>query len=338
MIQIYDSIVLKRPKTVLLVLLAIFAFFAHWSLSFRLDASGESIVLEHDEDVRYARTISDRYDSADFVFITYTPAEDLFSKASLDRLKRLRGDLQKLERVDSVVTLLDVPLIKNPPGTLKELKDNMKTLESPEASMPLAIAEFRDSPIYQNLIVSSDLKSTGIQVSFRIDKSRAGLINRRSELLQKEFGGELTPAEEEEFEGIKAEYRIYKDERRDHRHEDIQRIRKIIEGYRGEADLFLGGVPMIVDDIIEFIKNDLKLFGLGMFVFLIVALGVIFRRKRWILLPMLCCAYSVITMMGLLGIFGWEVTVVSSNFISLQLIFTMSLAIHIIVRYRELLT
>lgn len=336
MIRFYDSIVLKRPKAVLLVLLAVFAFFGYWIKDFRLDASGESIVLEHDEDVRYARTISDRYGSADFVFITYTPPEDLFSKPSLDRLKRLRGDLRGLKRVASVVTLLDVPLIKNPPGTLKELKDNIKTLESPEADIRLAIEEFRDSPIYQNLIVSSELKSTGLQVNFRADRSWADLLARRSELLQKEFGGELTPAEDEEFSRLKAEYRVYRDERRDQRHEDIAQIREIIDRYRGEADLFLGGVPMIIDDIIQFITDDLKAFGIGMLAFLIVALGVIFRRKRWILLPMLCCVFSTVTMMGLLGLFGWEVTVVSSNFISLQLIFTMSLAIHIIVRYREL--
>jgi len=41
-------------------------------------------------------------------------------------------------------------------------------------------------------------------------------------------------------------------------------------------------------------------------------------------------------MIGILGIFGWEVTVISSNFISLQLIITMALTIHLIVRYREL--
>jgi hypothetical protein len=50
----------------------------------------------------------------------------------------------------------------------------------------------------------------------------------------------------------------------------------------------------------------------------------------------LCCAFSAIAMMGLLGLFDWEVTVISSNFISLQLIITMAITIHLIVRYREL--
>ena len=110
-----------------------------------------------------------------------------------------------------------------------------------------------------------------------------------------------------------------------------------MDRYRGEAELFLGGISMIADDMITFIKNDLKVFGVGVLLFLILMLGIIFRRIRWILLPMLCCVVSVICMVGLLGWFGWEVTVISSNFISLQLIITMAITIHLIVRYRELL-
>jgi predicted RND superfamily exporter protein len=81
----------------------------------------------------------------------------------------------------------------------------------------------------------------------------------------------------------------------------------------------------------------LKVFGIGVLLFLILTLGIIFGKMRWICLPMLCCIVSVVCMIGLLGWFGWEVTVISSNFISLQLIMTMAIAIHLIVRYRELL-
>ena len=40
-------------------------------------------------------------------------------------------------------------------------------------------------------------------------------------------------------------------------------------------------------------------------------------------------------MIGILGLFNWRVTVISSNFASLLLIMTMSMCIHLIVRYRE---
>jgi predicted RND superfamily exporter protein len=110
-----------------------------------------------------------------------------------------------------------------------------------------------------------------------------------------------------------------------------------MDKYRPDADMFLGGVGMIADDMITFIKNDLKVFGLGVMLFLILMLFIIFRAIRWIFLPMLCCVVSAVCMIGLLGWFGWEVTVISSNFISLQLIITLAIVIHLIVRYRELL-
>ena len=133
------------------------------------------------------------------------------------------------------------------------------------------------------------------------------------------------------------QFRQRRDKLKQQRHEDILTIRTIMDNYSRDADLFLGGVSMIADDMIAFIKKDLKVFGLGILIFLILMLGIIFRRIRWICLPMLCCVVSAICMIGLLGWLGWEVTVVSSNFISLQLIMTMALAIHLIVRYRELL-
>jgi len=336
-LSLYDKFVLRRPKAVLAVLAAGFAFFAFWSRDFRLDASSDSIVLEHDEDLRYQRKMSARYGEGDFVVVTFKPTGKLFEDEALGRLRALRKELREQKRVSSVVSLLDVPLLKNPPGTLKELKENIKTLEDENADREMAIEEFRTSPIYQNMLVSPDLRSTALQINFEPNTRHDAMLSRRSILLLKRFDETITLKEEAELESISGAYRAYKDEVRSERHADIVAIREVIARHRYGAKLFLGGVPMIVDDIISFIKNDLRIFGIGMVFLLVGALGLIFRRKRWILLPILSCAGSVLTMMGLLGLTGWDVTVVSSNFISLQLIFTMSLAIHITVRYRELL-
>ena len=318
-------------------MLALLVFFGFWIKDFRLDASSDSLVLEHDDDLRYARSVARRYGSEEFVVVTYTPSEDLLSPASLDRLKSLRDELSGIERVSSVTTLLDVPLLRNPPVPLTDVRRNLKTLEDPDAEIELARAEFLTSPIYRDLLVSRDLSSSALQVTFRLDEEHDRLSERRSELLDKRFLGTLTPAEEDELEDVQALYERAKDRLRNERHEDIAAIRAVLDKHRAESRLFLGGVPMIVDDIVAFIRNDLSIFGLGMLCFLIATLGMIFRRARWVVLPMLCCASSAVVMIGLLGFIGWEVTVVSSNFVSLQLIFTMSLTIHLIVRYRELL-
>jgi uncharacterized protein len=230
----------------------------------------------------------------------------------------------------------DVPLLRNPPVPIKELISNIKNLEDPEVDLQLALAEIADSPIYKELLVSTDMKMTALMVHFAEDAEYDRIVSRRGALRQKLREKTIIPAERVELEQLKRDYRECKIRMDKERHSDITAVREIMDGYREDAELFLGGISMITDDLITFVKKDLKVFGIGIVVFLIVALGVIFRKVCWVVLPILCCTLSVLAMIGILGIFGWEVTVISSNFISLQLIITMALTIHLIVRYREL--
>ena len=333
----YNSVVLGFPKTTVVTLVALFAFCGYWVKDFQLDASSDSLVLEGDEDLRYSRTMGERYGGDEFVIITFTPAGDLLGEKSRSVLKQLRTDLEGLERVASVTTILDVPLLRNPPVPLAEVQSNLKTLEDPDVDIELAREEFRTSPVYKNLIVSNDLKSTAVQVTFAADGPHSALADERQALIDLRLESALSPDQSQQLSDLQERYARSKSRLRDERHEDIDAIRAILGDYRSDASLFLGGLPMIVDDIVAFIRADLMIFGVGMVLLLIATLGVIFRRVRWIALPIACCSSSGLVMMGLLGLIGWEVTVVSSNFISLQLIFTMSLTIHLIVRYRELL-
>jgi len=333
----FDRVVLRHPKTVILCVLIVVGFLGFGAGRFRLDASTDTLILENDEDLRYSRQISSRYGQQDFLVLTYTPGDDLFSPETLTTLARLRDDLQSLESVSSVVSILDVPLLESPPVSLKELTGELPTLQSPTADMNMAGSELRRSPLYQNLLVSSDLKTTALLIYLSDDDVYRDLLENFNELRQKEDSGSLTPKERADLKSVEEQYRQHKDVMRQRRHQDITAIRNIMDNYRRDAEMFLGGVSMIADDMITFIKNDLKVFGLGVLLFLIIMLFIIFRRIRWILLPMLCCVVSAICMIGLLGWFSWEVTVISSNFISLQLIITLAIVIHLIVRYRELL-
>ncbi len=331
----FDRVLLQHPRIVILCMLTVVTFFAFEAKRFRLDASAETLILQNDEDLRYSREIDSRYEQHDFLVLTYTPKDDLFSDKTLANLTRLRDELKPVERVLSVVSILDVPLFESPPVSLKELTEDLPTLESPKVDRNLARIELRDSPLYRNLLLSPDLKTTAMLIYFSDDVVYQDLLEKRNQLLQKKSSGPLTPSENIELKRVTEQFRQHRDIMRQSRHQDIAAIRSIMNKYRNDADLFLGGVSMVANDMISFIKKDLKIFGIGVLLFLIITLGIIFRRKRWILLPILCCVVSVVCMLGLLGWFGWEVTVISSNFISLQLIITMSIVIHLIVRYRE---
>jgi predicted RND superfamily exporter protein len=334
----FDRMVLQHPVVVILCVLAVVSLLAFQARYFRLDASAETLVLENDEDLRYARQISSRYGQNDFLVLTYTPKDTLFSPDTLSTLTRLRDELSSLEHVESVRSILDVPLLGSSPVSLKDLTADLPTLESPAVDIKQAGIELSQSPFCRDLLLSSDSQTTALLINFSDDEIYSKLVEHRNALRQKKAAGSITTVERAELMDTERRLREHRDTMRLQRHQDIAAIRAIMDNYRRDGDLFLGGVSMIADDMVSFIRNDLKVFGFGVLLFLILTLGIIFRAIRWILLPMLCCVVSAICMIGLLGWLGWEVTVISSNFISLQLIITMAITVHLIVRYREFLT
>ena len=160
--QFFHKVVIGRPKRVIVFILAVVFFLGYNAKDFKLDASAETLVLQNDKDLRYSRLIDSRYGLQDYLIMTYAPKGDLFSDTALANLTRLRDELMRLKRVSSVVSILDVPLLESPPVPMKELVDNIRTLESPTVDQKLAKLEFKNNPLYQNLLISSDLKITSL--------------------------------------------------------------------------------------------------------------------------------------------------------------------------------
>jgi predicted RND superfamily exporter protein len=336
LLDAYDKLVLRKPGITLLVIAFVVAFFAYHAPAFRLDASADSLVLENDEALQYYRSIRARYGSDDYLIVTYTPTQDLFSEEVLADLQALRDEVAAMDNVESVISLIDVPLIRSPPVTLSELSDEVPNLGSSGTDKTLAREEFLRSPMYRDLLISADGRTTAMQVNFRRDETWHELLKQRNDLREKSLQSELTAEEEAKLDAVSAQFDANSLELRDQQSDDIAEVRGIIDRHRDKAELHLGGVPMIVSDSIDFIRHDLLTFGVGVLCFLVVILAVAFRKPRWVILPMLACAATGVIMVGFLGLVDWPVTVVSSNFMSLLLILTLSLAIHLVVRYREL--
>jgi uncharacterized protein len=332
----FDRVVLEHPKIVIVCTLAVVVFLGFGAKYFRLDASAETLVLENDQDLKYARLINSRYGGSDFLALMFKPKEDLFSDRTLGTLGHLRDDLKHISNVESVLTILDVPLLESPPIPLEEIGSTTRTLESPDVDKSLARKELKESPLYHDLLVSPDLKTMAILITFPRDQRYKDLLQQRNALHEKKAAGVLTAAEQVELKDVVRQFTQYRDKVRQQRHDDIMAIRSIMDRYRQDGVLFLGGVSMIADDMISFIKSDLRVFGIAVFLLLVLTIAVIFRRIYWVILPTLTCLVSVVCTVGLLGWLGWEVTVISSNFISLQLIITLAMTIHLMVRYREL--
>ena len=307
----YQKIIIEKPKLIFTILLICLIGFGYYSKNFRLDASSETLLIEGDPDLKYLHEITERYGSKDFLILTYTPKEDMISSESLINLQKLKSNIENLNWVHSVITLLDIPLLNSSDRPLVERIKNYKTLTSEGIDQKRGFNEILNSPVFKNFVISEDGKTSGIIIYLNSNKPN------------KEFKN-------------KQELEKYKDKIKKQNHENIMEIRQIIKNFSQESKIHLGGIPMIADDMMTFIKNDIVVFGIGVLLFIIATLWFVFRKLIWIIVPISSCFFSVVIMMGFLGLIGWKVTVISSNFIALMLILTMAMNIHMSTRFLQL--
>lgn len=334
--KIYDNVILKFPIAVLLVLLTSIAVLGYYSTKLEIDASAETLLLDDDKDLKFSREINKRYYNPNFLIITYAPNDELLSKTSLDVLEKLSNDLLKLDNIESTTSILNVPLVQSPIRPISDLVHGVETLSTKKYDLTLVKKEFLSSELYSNNLVSPDFKTTALVLHLKDDKKYFNLLEKRNDLLAKKRANNISKDELLLLEKTISEFKRYRDILRENETNDIKNIRTIISKYDNQASIFLGGINMIANDIVGFVKSDLLIYGSTLVFLLIFILWYIFRHPRWIILPIVICLLSVVSTAGILGLFNWEVTVISSNFIALQLIITISIVLHLIVRYREL--
>ena len=335
----YLHYILKNPLYAIMFLLIILAGMMTFASNFKLDASADSLILENDKDlVKYRNTIS-KYDTKEFIVMTYTPNDGkIFDDNNLLLIKKLKNQLTKIDGIESVLSIIDVPLVESSELPLAEMIDNVPTLLSEGTDIIKAEKEILTSPIYKNLIISDDGRTTALQINIKPNAELIALTVTKSKLNEKLFSQTITYEENLLLNNVKNKYTQLKLIHNENIHNLLADVRSIQNNFQESSgvELRIGGIPMIADDMISYVKNDLINFGLGVFIFIIFTLIIIFRKLKWVILPILSCIYAVSIMIGLLGMIDWEVTVISSNFISLMLILTLSMNIHLIVRYRQL--
>ena len=336
-IQAYENLVIRRPIITLVVLILCMGTLGYFAKDIRIDASSESLLLEDDNDLRFARKISKTYGQNDLLFVTFSKFQgSLLDPQTTNKIKGLKEELAKVDGVENVLTILDVPLLSSPPVSIGDLaQGKFPTLLAEGVDLKLAFDEFRNSPFYRDLLVSSDMKTTALIIFLKNNEESRSLIDERDGLLDRAAKKQLTTESKKQLIRVRRQIAKQNIKTNALSHNRIQSIRSVLIKHRKQVQLFLGGISMIADDMVSFIRYDLKFFGIGMFVLILLILGVTFRRFRFVILPLLCCLFSVTTMMGLLSLLNLEITVISSNFISLQLILTLALVIHLIVGYNE---
>ncbi|MEA3456336.1 MAG: MMPL family transporter [Campylobacterota bacterium] len=335
---IYQKIILKYPLAVLLLLIIGIISFGSYAAKLEIDASAETLLLDDDKELAFARTVAKRFETDDVLILAYKPKQELLSKESLQTLIDISNDLESLPGVKSVDSLINVPLLFSPIRELDDLIHETRTLRSSDVNLSLVKQEFLTSPIYKNSLVNKDFTISSILIHLHSDPEYFTLLEKRNTLLRKQKISSLTHEEKQALRHAAMAFKKHRDKQRILDSDNIKEIRILMSKYQDKATFFLGGVQMISNDIVGFVKSDLVVYGSILVLLLVLVLGIVFRKPRWVVLPILICALSVIAITSILGFFGWEITVISSNFIALQLIITISIVLHLIVRYEELLT
>ena len=311
--KIYQNLLLKNPKIILSLIVLITIFFGYQSKDFRLDASSETLLIEGDPDLKYLNEINEKFGAKEFLVLTLTPKEKITSENTINNILSLKYKIQSLNWVHNVITIVDIPLLDSSDEPLMDRIKNFRTLKDENIDRDRGFQEILNSPVFRNFVISEDAKTTGIIVN-------------------------LKDREKPQFSAFdnKKEIENYKDSLKKERHQNIIEIREIIKSFEDVGKIHLGGIPMIADDMMTFIKNDIIVFGFGVFLFIVFTLWYVFRKLIWIFIPISSCFFSVLIMSGFLGIMNWKVTVISSNFIALMLILTMAMNIHMSTRFLQL--
>lgn len=341
--KFYSDVLLRYPAFVAVLLLAVVALFGIHATNYKVDASADTLVLEGDEDLEFYREISRRYESEDFLVIAYQPNDDLLDDTTLAALADLVAALEVVNGVSSVISILDVPLLYSPKIAISEIAKGIPTLRNPDVDRQLVAEELVESPIYNRLLSSVDGDTTAMQVNLERDEHAVELLEARETLRAQVREGDDGSVIQHELKLAEQAYKEYSTIAAERHQALVATVRDILDQHRKQysgvaKQIYLGGVPMIASDMIEYVKSDLAVFGTGVLLFMIVLLSIIFRALRWVVLPVVACVAVNVFMLGYLGWVDWRMTVVSSNFVALMLILSLAIAIHLIVRYRELET
>ena len=349
----------SAPKLSLALALILCAFLCSFAPKLAIDASTQTLLLENDKDLELWRDITKRYEIPNTLVIAYTPNSDLLSESSISTLAALSKDLAQIKGVKSVFSMLDAPLLLSSGLKFSDLLGTIPTLKDSNASKEAIKAEFLNSPFYKNSLVSSDFKTTALLLTLEPNSRYNEFIASITALENTLKTAENNATAKTLLKEQRAAFKAYRDELRIAEHDQITQIRQVIAKYNqnsqtripyqdeflnsqtripyqaSSSQLFLGGINMIADDMIAFVRSDLATYGLATLLLCSLCLFVYYLQLRYVFLAIFICLVCVGAASGLFGLLGFEITVISSNYIALQLIITLSVVIHLINSYRE---
>ena len=311
------------------ILISIFALLliiisVYYTFNIKLDASSDTLILKNDKTFEYFEYYNNIFPSKNFLILAVKSNKNI-DENYLQNVQKLNEKIKNLKNVESTLTILDAPILLSNNITLSELANSdIETIRNTNIDNDIILDEFSNSPILKDQLINKDKNLTSIII---YTKKNDNLKELRIKKNQNELN-------KDERKNIEKKYNLEKIKYNNVRDKLILDIREIISTENNEYKYYLGGIDMIASDTISFVKNDIKIFGFAVLIFIVFVLFLIYRDIKWVIIPLITTVYSVLFMTGFVGFMKWEITAISSNFISLMLILSISMNIHIVNHYR----
>jgi predicted RND superfamily exporter protein len=317
-----------------IVALLVFGFYVP---QFKINASADTLLTKGNRLYIETQIANQKFSPAEFILIAYKPDDgDVFSSKTFADLTKLSTEFKRLDRVSSVTSILNVPLIESSgqllsSGEVTDLTYN-KQAYSPEKMREL----LTDHPIFTDLLVNRSQDATAIQIVFENNEALSLLDKQILALQVKRLETKLDQSEKEELATLEAKRRTLQEQLNKERRSEVEQIEEIVTQLEMDATVYIGGSYVVGIRLIDIVTQDLITFGIGVLLLISVLLLILFRNLKWVFFPLFACASSVTITVGILALLKIPATVISANFIALQLILTLAIMLHLIVCYRSI--
>ncbi|MCU7555863.1 MMPL family transporter [Alteromonas sp. ASW11-19] len=329
--------IISARWVIIAVFTAIIAVAIFYLPQFKIDASADTLLVKDNKLYIRTQLANEVFSPEEFILLAYAPEQHaLFSDKTFNDINKLSSQIRKLERVEAVTSILTVPLVDNADALTGGTDVSSLTWQQQRYSPQVMKELIAGHPIFTDLLINREETATAIQIVFRPNPELRALEKQITDIQAKLLEGELTEQQQAELAQLKAQADPIRQSLSEQRQKEIAEIEKIAATVSDRADTYLGGSYVVGQHLIDIIKSDLQMFGSAIALVIAIMLAVLYRSVKWVVFPILACAVSVLITMGLFGMLDMRTTVISANFIALQLILTLAVMIHLIGSYREI--
>lgn len=330
------NLVVRKPIVVLVCMFALVAACSIYIPNLNIDASPDSLMLESDPDLKYYREVHRQYGTDEFIIVGFKPKKEILDKSTIDFIENISEKFKKIVGVSSVTSLSNVPLLLQIQKDNKTGETSFSNLLSSQVDLAKAKAEFTTSPIYVNNLVDDDLSTTAIKVDIEKNKILIDLLEEKYVFLDKQKNQELDESDEAALEELRKNILLERQVINNRYKDVLKSVREIVNDVDDAGEFYLAGAPLIGNDMKDFVGKDIKIFGVAILSIMVLVLFLFFRRPAWIFLALICAILNVLLVAGLASLLEFQLTIISSNFVALLIIFSVTLSIHVIIRYQEI--